>query len=200
MNEERIAPYHLTTPRLVLRSLQPEDAAALCGYRSQPEVARFQGWESFGPEDADKLIHDRCNREAGVPGEWLQLAIVEAATQTMIGDCGLHCLADDPRQFKVGITLSTSHQGRGYATETMCGVLDYLFGTWEAHRVFAVVDVENEKSAAVFRRLGFRQEAHHVENILFKGKWGSEFVFAMLGREWEINSARDLNSARGEGG
>jgi RimJ/RimL family protein N-acetyltransferase len=182
-------PYHLTTPRLVLRSLQLEDAAALCGYRSQPEVARFQGWESFGWEDAIKLIEDRSNREAGVPGQWLQLAIVEAATQTMIGDCGLHCLADDPRQFKVGITLSTSHQGLGYATETMRGVLDYLFGTWGAHRVFAEVDAENERSAALFRRLGFRQEAHHVENIWFKGKWGGELVFALLRREWEMTEA-----------
>jgi RimJ/RimL family protein N-acetyltransferase len=37
---------------------------------------------------------------------------------------------------------------------------------------------------ARFRRVGFRQEAHLVENIWFKGQWGSEYLFAMLQREW----------------
>ena len=30
-----------------------------------------------------------------------------------------------------------------------------------------------------------RPEAHLVENIWFKGRWGSEVVFALLRREWE---------------
>ena len=49
----------LATPRLQLRRLQPDDAAALCHYRSRPEVARYQSWESFGPDDATRLIEDQ---------------------------------------------------------------------------------------------------------------------------------------------
>ena len=33
--------------------------------------------------------------------------------------------------------------------------------------------------------IGFRQEGHFIENIFFKGKWGSEFQYAMLKREWD---------------
>ncbi len=35
----------------------------------------------------------------------------------------------------------------------------------------------------------FRLEGHFIENIFFKGKWASEFQFAMLKREWanEVN-------------
>ena len=29
-----------------------------------------------------------------------------------------------------------------------------------------------------------RREAHFHENVFFKGAWGSEFLFAMLEREW----------------
>jgi hypothetical protein len=32
--------------------------------------------------------------------------------------------------------------------------------------------------------MGFREEAHLVENVWFKGSWGSEYVFAMLKQEW----------------
>jgi RimJ/RimL family protein N-acetyltransferase len=34
------------------------------------------------------------------------------------------------------------------------------------------------------RRLGMRQEAHFVQNEVFKGGWGDELVFAILEDEW----------------
>ena len=35
----------LRSPRLLLRRLRRDDVAALCAYRSLPEVARYQSWE-----------------------------------------------------------------------------------------------------------------------------------------------------------
>jgi GNAT superfamily N-acetyltransferase len=46
----------------------------LCAYRSLPEVARFQSWESFGPEDAAPLINEQAGLEFGIPATWFQLA------------------------------------------------------------------------------------------------------------------------------
>src|SRR5687768_12983681 len=76
----------LRTPRLTLRRLRREDAAALCSYRSLPEVAKHQSWESFGPEDAAKLIEAQLAVRPNVPGTWLQLAIVISDTGEMVGD------------------------------------------------------------------------------------------------------------------
>ncbi|HEY5909692.1 MAG TPA: GNAT family N-acetyltransferase [Verrucomicrobiae bacterium] len=179
----------LTSPRLLLRRLQSGDAAALRSYRSLPEVARYQGWESFGLDDAVRLIESQSHSEPGVPGTWFQLAIVERATESIVGDCGLHCRQDDPRQMEVGITLSPSHQGRGYATEALSCLLDFVFGTLSKHRISAVTDAENAAAASLLRRLGFRQEAHFIEHRWYKGYWDSEFVFGLLRREWELRSA-----------
>lgn len=178
-------PEHLTSARLFLRRLHRDDAEALCAYRFLPEVARYQSWDSFGPDDAARLIESQSTAEFDVPGTWFQLAIVEATTGGVIGDCGLHCRKEDSRQMEIGITLSPQHQGCGYAAEAVGCVLDYLFGSLGKHRVFATTDVLNGAAAALFRRLGFRQEAHLVENLWFKGQWGSEYVFALLKREWE---------------
>ena len=66
----------------------------------------------------------------------------------------------------------------------------FAFDSLGMHRVSAVTDAENGPAAALFRRLGFRQEAHFVEHVWFKGSRGSEFVFALLRREWEETNAR----------
>ncbi len=175
----------LRSRRLLLRRLRPDDLAALCAYRSLAEVARYQDWESFGPDEAARLIEDQAGLEPDVPARWFQLAIVGAASGLLVGDCGLHCRGDDPRQMEIGITLDPAHQGRGYATEAIECLLGYVFGSLGKHRVAAVTDAENGPAASLFRRVGFRQEAHFIEHVWFKGAWGSELVFALLRREWE---------------
>lgn len=180
----------LRSPRLVLRRLQASDTAALCAYRSLPEVARYQSWESFGPVDAAELIASQHGLEPGIPGTWYQFALVLVETGAMVGDCGLHCRQDDPRQMELGITLAPAHQGRGYATEALQAVIGYAFGTLGKHRISAVTDAENQAAASLLKRVGFRQEAHFVEHLWFKGTWGSEFQFALLRREWEQDAAR----------
>lgn len=184
-------PSTLQTRRLLLRRLRSADAQSLCDYRSLPDVARYQSWETFGPEDAARLLADQQDRDIGIPGTWLQVAIVEAGTDQLIGDCGLHCLSDEPRQFEIGVTLAPSQQGQGYATEALECLLHYLFTVLSARRLSATTDVLNVPAAALFRRLGFRQEAHYVEFRAFKGGWTSEFVFALLAWEWEMGSQSD---------
>lgn len=176
----------LKTPRLLLRRLEPGDADAIVAYRSLAEVARFQSWESFGPADGAKLIAEQAGVVPNMPGTWLQLAIVHSDSGAVIGDCGIHFQRDDSRLVELGITLCPGRQQRGFGGEALRGVLEYVFGQLGKHRVTALIDADNHAAANLFRRLGFRLEAHHIENVWFKGAWGSECVYALLRREWEI--------------
>lgn len=171
-------PDSLASKRLTMRRLHPDDAAALCAYRSLPEVARYQSWESFGPHEAAKLIEGQSGQEPGVPGTWFQLAIVETATKGMIGDCGLHCLSHDPHQFEIGITIAPQAQHRGYAVETLDCLLTFVFDQLGGQSVLATTDTLNASAAALFRRLGFRQ-APMVKSVWLKGQMGGEFMFVL---------------------
>lgn len=175
----------LRSPRLRLRRLDAGDVDALCAYRSLPEVARFQSWESFGVEDAARLVAGQAQLPLDTPGTWFQLGIVGESSGLLVGDCGLHFDGEDPGQVELGITLSPDQQGQGYATEALACVLDYLFGVLGKRRVSAVTDADNAAAAALFRRLHFRQEGHFVEHARFKGAYGSEYLFALLRREWQ---------------
>ena len=180
-----IEPLVLKSPRLSLRQLQLADAIPIAAYRSLPEVSLFQSWDSFGPADAARLVNEQSGVAPDIPGTWLQLALVLSEPATVIGDCGIHFRENDPRQVELGITLAPAYQGRGLAAEALTAVLDYVFGRLGKHRVSAVTDTKNHAAASLFRRLGFRQEAHYVEHIWYKGTWGSEYLFAMLRREWQ---------------
>ena len=181
-------PAFLTSRRLTLRRLHSDDATALCAYRSLPEVARYQSWESFGPDDAAKLIDGQIGQEPGIPGTWFQLAIVETATDQIIGDCGLHCLSNDPHHFEIGITIAPHAQQRGCATEALDRVLTYVFDELGGQSVSATTDALNAPAAALFKRLRFRQSPK-VERVLFKGQMGSEFRFVLTKTE---NASRHL--------
>jgi RimJ/RimL family protein N-acetyltransferase len=176
----------LTSPRLQLRRLRSSDADALCSYRSMPEVARYQYWETFEHDDAARLIETQLTAEPNIPGTWFQLAIVKTDSGCLIGDCGLHCPKAEPRQMEIGITVSPRFQGHRYADEAAECLLRYCFATLDKHRVFAYIDVLNRSAIALCLRMGFRQEAHLVEHRWFKNRWQSEYVFAMLKREWEM--------------
>jgi len=175
----------LRSPRLQLRPLCPDDALIVCAYRALPEVARYQSWESYTLNDAAQLIAGQTGLVIDTPGTRFQLGIMSVASGQLFGDCGLHFRQDDPRQVELGITMAPAHQRSGFATEALGSVLEYVFGTLGKHRVSAVTDAENQAAASLFRKLGFRQEGHFVEHVWFKGAWGSEYLFALLHREWQ---------------
>ncbi|MBL8948486.1 MAG: GNAT family N-acetyltransferase [Myxococcales bacterium] len=178
------APLSLRTRRLVLRPLLPGDAPALVAYRDLPEVARYQSWTSFDLDTATRFVARQADVIPDTPGSWLQLAVVLAATDEIVGDVGLHFRADDPQQMELGITLAPAHQGVGLGREAIEALLGYAFGTLGKHRVIAITDADNDAAARLFERVGLRREAHYVDAVFFKGAWGSEYLFAMLRREW----------------
>jgi RimJ/RimL family protein N-acetyltransferase len=182
-------PLQLSTDRLKLRRLRREDAGAIVAYRGLPEVAKYQSWGTFGLDDATKLIAEQETIEPGDSGSWLQLLIVMAETEATIGDCGIHFCSDFRQQVELGVTLDPRFQHQGFAQESLQGVLDYIFDKLQMHRAIATTDVENAPCQRLFKRLGFRQEGHYVESQWFKGSWSSEYLFAILRREWH-NSHR----------
>ncbi len=172
------------TPRLLVRPMGPADLEAFVAYRADPDVARYQSWSDYTLEQGRSLIESMQGSTPGTPGEWYQLALEERTDGALVGDLALHVDQSEPREAEIGFTLAPEHQGQGYGTEAVTALLGDLFEVRGLHRVIAVTDARNTSAAALLTRVGMRQEAHFVDNVFFKGAWGSEFLFAMLDREW----------------
>ncbi|MGK2861818.1 MAG: GNAT family N-acetyltransferase [Chitinophagaceae bacterium] len=179
---------NIETKRLNIRQLELSDLSDFHIYRSNPEITKYQGFDVMTMEQAEMFIKDNSTKPFGKPGEWVQYGIENRETRQVIGDCAIKLDKYDTRIAEIGITISHLEQKRGYAKETLLGILAFLFDTKEIHRVVEIVDAENVASINLLKSTGFKQEGHFIENIYFKGKWGSEFQYAMLKREWNHHS------------
>lgn len=172
------------TDRLRARRFTAADLDAFVAYRSDPGVARYQSWSDYTREQGEALVTTMEHAVPGVPGEWFQVALELRSGPGLVGDLAFCLDLDEPRLAEVGFTLAPDQQGRGYGTEALTGLLDHLFATYGLHRVVAVTDADNAAAAGLLQRVGLRREGHFVENVFFKGAWGSELAFAVLAWEW----------------
>jgi aminoglycoside 6'-N-acetyltransferase len=187
----------IKTSRLRLRPLKESDLAAFAAYRSDPEVARYQGWSApYSMEQAESFLEEMSRARPGTPGTWFQLAIERQAQPGIIGDCAFQVLANDERQAQIGFTLARPFQKQGYAAEAVAGLLDFLFAEYSLHRISAVCDALNTASARLLERVGMRREGQYIENVWFKGAWGDEYFYAVLEREWRQMRDRERSGSR----
>lgn len=110
------------------------------------------------------------------------LAVEQRDAGTVIGEVLLKWASD--RQGELGFAFAREYQGHGYAAEAADAILRLAFDDLGFHRVSAVVVDGNDASARLLGRLGFRQEARHVDGAFFKGAWVTQLVFAILEDEW----------------
>lgn len=122
-----------------------------------------------------------------MPGTWFQFVILEKAGKDLIGDIGIHFLPSDDFQVEIGCTLDKHHQGKGYATEALKEIINFLFINLNKRRIIASIDPRNGPSVSLVERLGFRKEAHFRESILIDSVWVDDLVYAILKDEWTGN-------------
>lgn len=174
----------LRSARLVLRRFTDSDLETFQAYRNDPDISRYQSWETFSLEEALRFIDEQKSLEPLVPGRWFQFAVALQETPALIGDCALKIDEENPEQAEIGFTFAREHQGKGYAAEAVHRLLDFLFREACLHRVIAITDCENQSAVALLERTGLRREGHFLQNIWFKGKWGDEYLYAILKSEW----------------
>lgn len=160
--------WSLVTERLVIRRFGPADVDAFHAYRSDPEVARWQGWSlPFTRTDAESFVAAMTACEMFAPGEWTQVAVAPvAAPHRLLGDFGVRVEAEEPTA-EIGMTFARSSQGQGYATEALRALVTHLLVERAFERVVAVTLVANEPTQRLLARAGFTAVAQDGEELIF---------------------------------
>ena len=92
-------------------------------------------------------------------GENFVYGLFSADESEVVGGSGLHPRAGDSISLEIGYWIRASAIGQGYATEASAALARVGLELCGADRIDIRVDPENERSAAVPRKLGFVEEA-----------------------------------------
>jgi RimJ/RimL family protein N-acetyltransferase len=167
-------PWH--SARLTLRRLRADDLPRFQAYRHDAEVGLYQGWKPVSDEEAGGFLAEMSEAPFGRLGEWLQIAIADAAGDLLLGDLGLFVAASGS-EAEFGVTLASAAQGKGLAEEASRTLIDGLRAHTAVRRLVAITDTRNAPSARLLRRLGMKLEAETEAE--FNGEPCREWHFAL---------------------
>ena len=177
----------LNTERLTIRPIEPDDKKDLFAYRSDVEANKYQGWIPDSLEDAAQFIESIAEK-IDIPNSWFQFVIINNESQKIIGDIGIHFFDNENKQVEIGCTLHNKYHDKGYATEALSCVIDFLFTKLKKHRIIASIDPKNTSAIQLVERIGFRKEAHFIESLWIKNQWVDDLNYALLEKEWKSKS------------
>lgn len=144
-----------------LRTLrEADDLAVFLGYRSDPQVARYQGWWPMDEAKARAFLREQGEAHPDPHPDsaagWRQLAIADAATDALLGDLGVW-LSHDRSEAQIGITVAPAAQGQGVGRSAMRAALVLLFADPALARVRADADARNLPCRRMLAAAGFRE-------------------------------------------
>ncbi len=173
----------LHSERLEIRRPQLDDVDAVFARRNDPEVAELQAWETPYPRDrVEELVADSAGHDDPPIDQWWMLTVVSEAG--IVGDLALR-LHWDGRAAEVGYTFDRAKWGKGYASEALHRLIEWLFDEQEVTRVAAQLHPDNIRSARVLERCGFDFEGHTRNSFWVGDENSDDLLYGLTPDRWD---------------
>jgi ribosomal-protein-alanine N-acetyltransferase len=172
----------LETERLRLRPFRPGDLKALHALYGDPENLRYWGVDpSPSLDETRRMLRWHI---AYHPAQYVLWAVEEKEGKRLVGMINYHRREMREKRVEVGWLIAPPMQGNGYMTEAGRALLQHLIGTLKIHKVEAMIRADNQPSAALARRLGFRLEGGPIrDRWLVGGRWHSVMLYGLVAGE-----------------
>ncbi|MGW4563660.1 GNAT family N-acetyltransferase [Streptomyces sp. NPDC004561] len=187
-------PVTLTTDRLVLRTVGPDDTEAVYTAAQDPDIQRWTTIPSpYLPEHALGFTQEM------VPDGWSQGSMftfgIFLTDSDLAGMLSLTIRA--PAVAEVGFWAAKQHRGRGYVTEATLTACRWIFTALGVDRVEWRAEVGNLASRAVAEHAGFTVEGTLRSALNNKGVRRDCWIGSLLPSDLGLPSAAPYLPARG---
>jgi len=169
--------------RINLRIAEREDVPLLAQWLNDVE---FAGDYQHFPDQISKLqLEKRILEQMLYQTEWVDF-IIEKKNGTKIGWATHYVSAPNFGWVEIGFAIIKSERNKGYATEAIKILVDYLFLTREIIRIQSVIDAENLASRRALEKAGFKKEGT-LRRALWnaKGTRADGNMYSILREEWK---------------
>ena len=96
-----------------------------------------------------------------------------------------HYFVQPTRLMEIGYDVIPSERGKGYGTEAVQIIVDYLFLSKDIVRIQAVTNAGNKASQRVLEKAGFKMEGILRKVGQVKGEWVDAYIYSILREEWK---------------
>jgi RimJ/RimL family protein N-acetyltransferase len=161
-----------------LRVMEKEDLPLIAEWFSSPDVfGEYNTLRQMSKTETEKMLESPLE---------LRPFILERKDGSKIGFVShFYVLHPAARHLEIGYILVPSERGKGYCTEAVNIMVDYLFLSKESRRIQAQTDLRNVASQKALEKVGFKREGTLRKTYLLRGEWTDMFIFSILREEWK---------------
>jgi len=161
-----------------LRIMEKEDTPLLAEWFNNPEVSgEYNPLHQMSKTETEKMFENPFERKP---------FIVEKKDGSKIGFVvHFYVLHPAAKLLEIGYSLVPNERGKGYCTEAVEIMLDYLFLSKETIRIQACTDTRNLASQKVLEKAGFKKEGTLRKYLFIRGQPRNSIVYSILREEWK---------------
>lgn len=167
-----------------LRILQTKDAQNLFDVtrKNNTHLREWLGWldEDKSVSDVEKYIEGSTKRFSDNEG----IDFVIWHDDQMIGGIALYPIDMANKKTSVMYWLVEEFQGKGIMTDALKAVIEYAFIELKLNRIEISCAIENIKSSALPKKLGFTYDGISRESSWLYDHFVDTEVYSLLAKEW----------------
>lgn len=159
-----------------LRVVEKEDLNLLLDWFNNPEIAgRYEPLDSQQSRQEFENRYDKLGPDEA-------FFFIEKKDGSKIGSIGHYSKGN---LLEVGYCILPNERVRGYCTEAVQMMVDYLFLSRDVVRVQAHTHIGNKASQRVLEKSGFRKEGIIRKDTFTRGEWRDSCLYSILREEWK---------------
>jgi ribosomal-protein-alanine N-acetyltransferase len=158
---------------VTLRPLAPSDIPRWYEYLTEPVVFEHTSWNVQSVSELEPYTV-----QSDLPSSPLRLAIVEDATDQLVGTIGFHTVSPENRSAELAYDLAPAWWGKGIASHAGEVMVHWAHSHVGLLRVQATVLTSNSRSIEVLQRCGFKREGLLRSYRIVRGRPGDFWMYS----------------------
>ena len=154
-------------PSIHLRAIEPEDLDLL--YRIENDVKLWNVGATNVPYSRYTLHDYVANSSDDIYADRQVRMMVENEQHQVVGIADVVNFDPSNCRAEVGLIILNDFRRQGFGSSTLEAVADYALQVLHLHQLYAYVDVTNEASLGLFRKMGYEVSAN-IKDWLYDGR------------------------------
>ncbi|MGH3350754.1 MAG: GNAT family N-acetyltransferase [Nocardioides sp.] len=169
----------LAGDRVRLRELRDADLPMLVDWWRSPDVAVFNDRIQPRPDKPLEEMYRQWSDNGAASGAGF---CVETVDGDLIGHVALWGAEGRNRCATFGIMIGPEHQSQRLGSEATQIMVNYGFNELGLHRIELMVNADNDRAIAAYRRAGFEREGLFRSKLFYGGRFHDQVFMAALSR------------------